>query len=620
MALKKISLIIIFLNLAFLFKEIPTSVSLFSAGILLLSFLFNHPRLRTFIKLILLVSTYFVLRKEFGHSLSPEAAVSFVIVLSALKFWELNEPNDHFNMFLILILSECSLFLLVPNFSIFFFGLLKMILFFYYMLKIRNHQLGMLNFKRLFLLITPSLVFALLLFYTFPRFTSGFMNTNDVQYLRGGGASRLDIKDFGPLSNSSDYAFRVTGLAESKLAIPLLYWKTNVFWYYSKGEWETANTNIKKTDLPVDTKFIHYYQVELLGEINEYLPVLDGENYLSESSRPFNQYLDGSFKLKAFYRGNISYSVSGSYGKRSQEMNFLLMKKGLQHKSNKTDALMSRFKIDEVLKLDEEERLRDLISKFKNNNFQYNSSPQKYATLEDFILFGKEGYCSHFSAAFALLARLYKLPARVVGGYLGGQLNPFDNSIIVKEMDAHAWVEVYIQKKGWVKIDPTAFVAPERLQMSAEEFNQKLKPYYDLLGIKVSRSLTNIEWLSSINLWLDSINSKLSSSIVNFDKDTQINFLRSITPKKLPVGFFFALTLILFMVILWAIFKMRMFRRLNKEERRYRRFLSRLRTHQLHKYPSETASQFCRRAVEFKPELEDYVKTELEYYLKSFYK
>ena len=620
MALKNISLIIILSNLIFLFKEIPVSVSIYSFVILLVSFIFNHPWVRTFLKIALLASSYFILRKEFGHTLSTEAAVSLVIILSALKFWELKELNDHFNMFLILILCECSLFLLVPNFSIFFLGLLKMIFFFYYMLKIRNHSLGMLNFKRLFILITPSLVFALILFYTFPRFTSGFMNSNDLQYLRGGGASRLDIKDFGPLSNSSDYAFRVTGLGDTNLVFPLLYWKTNVFWFYSKGEWETANTNIKKGIEANLKKLDHQYQVELLGELNEFLPVLDGDNVISDSSRPFNHYLDGSFKLKAFFRGNVTYSASGTYGKRSTEISSLLVKKGLQIKSTRTDLLLRRFKINEALSLDEELRLKDLIQKFKNNNFQYNSSPKKYSTLEDFILFGKEGYCSHFSAAFALLARLYKLPSRVVGGYLGGQLNPFDKSIVVKEMDAHAWVEVYLSKKGWVKIDPTAFVAPERIQMSAQDFNQKMTPYYDLLGIKISRSFTNFEFLSSFNLWLDSINSKLSGSIVNFDKDAQINFLRSITPKKLPVGFIFALSLVLFLVVLWILFKINMLKGLSKDERRYKRFISKLRSHQLHKNASETATQFCHRAIQSRPELENYIVSELEHYIKIFYK
>lgn len=598
----------------------PVSVSIFSIGILILSSITRHPWLRSFVKFSLLITTYFVLRKEYGHSLSTEAAVSLVIILSTLKFWELKEVKDHFNMFLILILSECSLFLLIPSFSLFCFGLIKMVIFFYYILKLRNHNLGMLNFKRLITLITPSIIFALLLFYTFPRFTSGFMNSNDLQYLRGGGSSRLDIKDFGPLSNSSDYAFRITGLSESNLVIPLLYWKTNVFWFYSKGVWETANSNIKEIKPNSSKSYKHHYQVELLGELKEFLPVLDGINLIHDSSRPFSHYLDGSFKLKAFYRGNVSYSASGTYGEKSKEISALLLKKGLQVKSNKSDTLIRRFKINETLKLDDEQRLGDLIEKFKNNNFQYNSTPQQYATIEDFILFGKEGYCSHFSAAFALLARLYKIPSRVVGGYLGGQLNPFDNSIIVKEMDAHAWVEVYISKKGWIKIDPTAFVAPERIQMSAQEFNQKMAPYYDLMGIKISRSLVNNNFFSSLSLWLDSINSKLSSSIVNFDKEAQLNLLRTMTPKNFPIGFSFVLSLIFFLMITWLFFKFRTIKLLNKNERRYKKFLSKMRSHRLIKLPNETATQFCLRAILFKPELEPFIRKELDHYLKSFYK
>lgn len=88
--------------------------------------------------------------------------------------------------------------------------------------------------------------------------------------------------------------------------------------------------------------------------------------------------------------------------------------------------------------------------------------PGRHAA-DEFLFDWKQGFCEHFSSAFVVLMRAAGIPSRVVTGYAGGRRNPIGNYWIVRNEDAHAWAEVWLQGRGWVRVDPTAAVAPERI-------------------------------------------------------------------------------------------------------------------------------------------------------------
>lgn len=89
--------------------------------------------------------------------------------------------------------------------------------------------------------------------------------------------------------------------------------------------------------------------------------------------------------------------------------------------------------------------------------------------VDQFLFDHQQGYCEQFSSSFAVLMRAAGIPARVVIGYAGGYRNPFGDYWIVRRMDAHAWVEVWLEGRGWVRVDPTAAVAPERIYDTLEQ-------------------------------------------------------------------------------------------------------------------------------------------------------
>jgi len=108
------------------------------------------------------------------------------------------------------------------------------------------------------------------------------------------------------------------------------------------------------------------------------------------------------------------------------------------------------------------------LAHFREQPFYYTLTPPRLGpNPADALLFEtRRGFCEHYAAAFALLMRIADIPARVVLGYHGGELNPLGGHYIVRQSDAHAWTEVWLPERGWVRVDPTAAIAPERVEAS----------------------------------------------------------------------------------------------------------------------------------------------------------
>ena len=109
---------------------------------------------------------------------------------------------------------------------------------------------------------------------------------------------------------------------------------------------------------------------------------------------------------------------------------------------------------------------------FRNEPFYYTLSPtpiQGADFVDQFLFEQRRGFCEHYAYAFVVLMRQAGIPARIVGGYQGGELNPDTGTVVVRQLDAHAWAEVWLADKGWVRVDPTAAVAPGRIDFGVEE-------------------------------------------------------------------------------------------------------------------------------------------------------
>jgi transglutaminase-like putative cysteine protease len=112
-----------------------------------------------------------------------------------------------------------------------------------------------------------------------------------------------------------------------------------------------------------------------------------------------------------------------------------------------------------------------VIEHFRGGGFRYTLEPPLLGrdSVDEFLFGSRLGFCEHYASAFVVLMRALEVPARVVTGYQGGELNPVDGFLTVRQSDAHAWAEVWLAGRGWTRVDPTAVVAPVRIEQGLRE-------------------------------------------------------------------------------------------------------------------------------------------------------
>ncbi|UXI69638.1 transglutaminase TgpA family protein [Tahibacter amnicola] len=134
-----------------------------------------------------------------------------------------------------------------------------------------------------------------------------------------------------------------------------------------------------------------------------------------------------------------------------------------------------------------------------NESFSYTLLPPPLGrnAMDDFLFDTRAGFCEHFSSAFTTLMRAAGVPARVVVGYQGGYWNPVGEYMVVRQSDAHAWTEVWLEDRGWIRVDPTASVSPDRVQLGSRAAAAGDAPWYGsewLLGLRNRWDLVNQMW------------------------------------------------------------------------------------------------------------------------------
>jgi hypothetical protein len=185
------------------------------------------------------------------------------------------------------------------------------------------------------------------------------------------------------------------------------------------------------------------------------------------------------------------------------------------------------------------EYARAVLDWFRDNGLEYTLEPGTTSidSVDTTLFDSKRGFCGHFASAYATLMRAAGVPARVVTGYLGGEWNPAGGYYIVRQSEAHAWTEVWLDGQGWMRVDPTAVVAPERLQRGV----------YDMLSSSLpatSTYLHNTRWLNRLSLLWDGVNQWWQERVVEFNLRAQFDLLRDLgieSPRWEHLGWAFAL-------------------------------------------------------------------------------
>ncbi len=250
--------------------------------------------------------------------------------------------------------------------------------------------------------------------------------------------------------------------------------------------------------------------------------------------------------------------------------------------------------------------LADILQMFREQPFFYSLTPTALGaqSVDDFLFNTREGFCGHYASAFTVLARAAGIPARVVTGYQGGELNPLADHLIVRQADAHAWAEVWLDDR-WVRYDPTAAVAPERIQWGMDSAIN-------------SGSLAGAEMLrrglfgSGLYMSWDALNAAWNRWVLGFGPESQTDLLRwtgiaEPTIRHLVVGLAAGMSLFLAMLGSWQYLRGR--RRLDPLARAYRQLCARTARAARARRPAEGPEEYATAIADLRPELQGELET-----------
>ena len=194
-----------------------------------------------------------------------------------------------------------------------------------------------------------------------------------------------------------------------------------------------------------------------------------------------------------------------------------------------------------------EDFINQVLKKFNSEEFFYTLEPPPLGNnpVDRFLFDTKRGFCEHYASAFAVMMRAVGIPSRIVLGYQGGEMNPMGEYMIVRQADAHAWTEVWLPGRGWYRVDPTAAVAPERIEEGR---------YGAMLdGVGAAWGLTApSEWLYQVTMTWDALNTKWNEWILAYGPDNQSRFMEWLGMEE-PDWRKMMLTLVTILVVLVTI-------------------------------------------------------------------
>lgn len=428
------------------------------------------------------------------------------------------------------------------------------------------------NSKKSLILILQSLPLALALFFLFPKLPP-FWEVPFANNAKTGLSDSVSVGDVADLALSNEVAFRVTFKGE-KPAFEQLYWRTLVLDEYAENTWRqrklSVNPRTKKlnigtrpssqlNDLSGDA-----YQYRLIAEASfqrwlfaldvaktENAEVFHKWDYSLVSSKPITQ--TTSYDVTSFFSEAIEPSLS------ERQKNWYLTLP--ENENPKLKALGEQLAKENTQKENRAQAIVErILSTFNQQQFHYTLQPPLLTgnVLDNFYFESKAGFCEHYASTFAYIMRAAGIHARLVVGYMGGEYNQQGKFYTVRQRDAHAWVEVWLEGEGWTRVDPTASVSPDRVEngFSDRLFQEQSSMSGDLLDLY---QLTRIQWVSYLREQLANLDYQWTKWVVGYDAKRQFDMLKAFFGKDFQwkVGALVGASIILTMLLLAVIYRER---------------------------------------------------------------
>lgn len=544
-----------------------------------------------------------------GTVLGRDAGVSLLTLMVSLKLLELNSLRDAY------VATVLNYFILLTHFlysqSLYAAAYMALgILVVTAVLNKLNHKTAQRSFgwhlRFAALVGIQALPLLIVMFFLFPRFGGGIWSVpGDGGHGTTGLSADMTPGAISKLSQSNAVAFRVT-FTSGMPAPTHLYWRGPVLWQtdgerWTRGAAPDVNGNFRDRGLRYTPRGDPItYDVTQEPNDEPWLFALD-----LPAEAPRIGYITPDFQLLANTRvtERIHYPVTSYVNYTTGALSPDERRRALQLPAGnpRTRALAQRWRAQ----LHNDARIvKTALRYFHDQPFVYTMTPPPLHgdRMDDFLFDTRRGFCEHYASSFTWLMRAAGIPTRIVTGYQGGEINPLGHYLIVRQSDAHAWAEVWLKRVGWVRIDPTAAVAPERIELG---FSPIAQPDGEpvLFGSDAPQFLQHL-WKSMRFGW-DAVNFNWDQWVLGYSRHKQIELLSRLglelqSWKEIAAGLFIAVCITFFVMAVWLFHKSGLHQ--DRLVRTYQRFCAKLARRGLRRAPNEGPSAFACRVATIHPE------------------
>jgi len=482
-----------------------------------------------------------IFRSLFGR----EVGVTLLILLSTLKLLELRALRDA------TVLIYLSCFIIITNF--FYSQSIPTALFMLFTLLVIlatwvHLHTGDLKLKpRLRIagvLLLQAIPLSLILFVLFPRVQGPLWGLPQDAYASSGLSDTMSPGSLSKLSLNDAVAFRVTfdGTVPPR---EQMYWRGPVLWDFDGSTWTRGHNATLLPPKLDDAGSPVNYTVTLEPHNKRWLFALDlpGKLSIAADLAPDFQLLSRNpVNARIRYQASSFLSYRANLEEPPQQMRrALALPRGFNPQARKlaaawrAEAEATPSPSFDKLRTGQaspggrgsnrpaginERLVRTVLGYFNQGGFVYTLEPPLLGAngIDEFLFSTKQGFCEHYAGSFVFLLRAAGVPARVVTGYQGNEYNALGNYYIVRQSDAHAWAEAWLPERGWVRYDPTAAIAPARIQsgLSAAVSNTAVLPF-------MARNPP--QWLRELRFNWDALANRWNQWVLGYNPETQFAFL-----------------------------------------------------------------------------------------------
>lgn len=461
---------------------------------------------------------------SYSGKAGTETMVGLLICAFALKLLEVNALRDAQLLVLIgfVICATQLIFSQTPLAALYALGCVLVLVASWRSLYLTQPQSTQLSLKRAGAMLLHTLPIMLVLFVVIPRLGPLWAIPSQ-QTAKTGFSDSLSPGDLGQLVLSKEPAFRVEFEGPAPNAANL-YWRGLVMDRFDGRRWHLRDDwgTRQEQSQAINSDIIRYSIIaEPHGQ--HWLFSLMTPIEVNTSSNRIRIGSDALLMARYPLAQRLRYHVSSALTVTWPEAPSLSLTQRAgnlrlpQDFNPQTRALADSWRQQG---LSDEQIIAQALALF-NREFTYTLEPPVLGehSVDEFLFSSKQGFCEHFASSFSFLMRAAQIPTRVVVGYQGGRWNDVENYLLISQSDAHAWTEVWLEGKGWQTIDPTAAVAPERIQQGIEQALNE-----------TDQELVANRWQSSALLWevqkrWDAAGYAWQRWVLSYDNDTQEGLL-----------------------------------------------------------------------------------------------